>query len=417
MRVNNRWFQMTSLVIAMIMIANLQYAWTLFVKPLQEDHGWSLPNVQWAFTLFILFQTWVQPLDGWLIDRMGPRIFFTAAGILAGLGWSALGFVNNVIQLYAAYAIAGVGAALVYSGAIGSAVKWFRTRRGLAVGIIAAGYGAGTALFIPIIAYLIRDRGYRAAFVWTGIVPGLIIMFIAQFVRHPTAEEAKQVAAAAPPKATTVRRNEEQFTTAEMLRTLQFYLLYLMFVLMATGGLLATAQAGPVAKSWGLPLAALTLATALSPLANGGSRIFWGWVSDRLGRENTMALAFTLNALALMSVITLGRRSSALFATTLVLTFFTWGEVFSLFPSMLADRFGASHATSNYAFLYTAKGVASILGGGVAALLYQHFGSWSSAFYGSAVFALIAGVAAFGLRMAPLPRRPGAPLASVTASG
>jgi MFS transporter, OFA family, oxalate/formate antiporter len=416
MKVHNRWFQMTSLVIAMVMIANLQYAWTLFVKPLQADHGWSLPSVQWAFTLFILFQTWVQPFDGWLIDRMGPRIFFTLAGILAGLGWSALAFVSNLTQLYAAYAVAGAGAALIYSGAIGSAIKWFRTRRGLAVGIIAAGYGAGTALFIPIIAYLISTKGYRAAFVWTGIVPGLIIMLIAQFVRHPTPEEAKIVAAAAPPKGASGRRNEEQFTTAEMVRTPQFYLAYLMFVLMATGGLLVTAQAGPVAKSWGLPLAALTLATALSPLANGGSRIFWGWVSDHLGRENTMAFAFSLNALALVSVMTLGRRSSALFATTLVLTFFTWGEVFSLFPSMLADWFGVRHATSNYSFLYTAKGVASILGGGIAALLYQHFGSWSSAFYGSAVFALISGLIAFGLRTAPLPRKPAVPLASVPAA-
>ena len=416
MRVNNRWFQMTSLVIAMIMIANLQYAWTLFVKPLQEDHGWSLPNVQWAFTLFILFQTWVQPLDGWLIDRMGPRIFLTLAGILSGLGWSALAFVNNLTQLYAAYAIAGTGAALVYSGAIGSSMKWFRDRRGLAVGIIAAGYGAGTALFIPIIAYLIRNRGYRATFVWSGIIPGLVIVLIAQFVRHPTAEELQQTEAAGPPKGGSARRNEDQFTTAEMLRTPQFYLVYLMFVLMATGGLLVTAQAGPVAKSWGLPLAALTLATALSPLANGGSRIFWGWVSDRLGRENTMALAFSLNAVALISVMTLGRRSSALFATTLVLTYFTWGEVFALFPSMLTDWFGARHATSNYAFLYTAKGVASILGGGVAALLYQHFGSWSSAFYGSALFALTSGLIAFGLRIAPLPRKPAVPLASVPAA-
>jgi OFA family oxalate/formate antiporter-like MFS transporter len=408
MRVSNRWFQMTSMVIAMIMIANLQYAWTLFVKPLQESHGWSLPNVQWAFTLFIVFQTWVQPLDGWLIDRMGPRIFLTLAGILAGLGWSALALVNNLTQLYAAYAIAGTGAALVYSGCMGSAMKWFRHRRGLAAGIIAAGYGAGTALFIPIIAYLIRTSGYRAAFVWTGIIPGLVIMLIAQFVRHPTSEEMQKAAAAAPSK--------EQFTTTEMLRTPQFYLIYLMFVLMATGGLLVTAQAGPVAKSWGLPLAALTLATALSPLANGGSRIFWGWVSDRLGRENTMALAFSLNALALISVVTLGRRSSALFATTLVLTYFTWGEVFALFPSMLADRFGARHATSNYGFLYTAKGVASILGGGAAALLYQHLGSWSSVFYGSAVFALISGLVAFGLRLAPVPRKSAAPLASVPAA-
>src|SRR5258706_1507034 len=173
---HTRWFQLCASLVAMIMIASLQYAWTLFVEPIRAANGWALPNVQWAFTLFILFQTWVQPLDGWLIDRMGPRIFLTLAGILAGLGWSALAFVNTLPQLYAAYAVAGTGAALVYSGCIGSTMKWFRDRRGLAAGIIAAGYGAGTALFIPIIAYLIINRGYRSAFLWTGIVPGLIIV-------------------------------------------------------------------------------------------------------------------------------------------------------------------------------------------------------------------------------------------------
>jgi OFA family oxalate/formate antiporter-like MFS transporter len=190
-----------------------------------------------------------------------------------------------------------------------------------------------------------------------------------------------------------------------MLRSPQFYLLYVMLVLMATDGLLVTAQAGPVAASFGLPLAALTMATALSPLANGGSRILWGWVSDHLGREGTMAIAFTLNALALVSVITFGRLSGALFSATLVLTFFTWGETFSLFPSTIGDWLGARHATSNYAFLYTAKGVASILGGGVAALMYQHFGTWTSAFYGSAAFALAAGLLALVLRAVPLPHK------------
>ncbi len=401
---------MIALVTTMVMIANLQYSWTLFVKPLQHDHGWSLANVQWAFTLFILFQTWVQPLDGWLIDRVGMKFFFTAAGVMSGLGWAALGYVQTLPQLYFAYAVAGAGAALVYSGSIGSVLKWFRDRRGLASGIIAAGYGTGSLLFIPIIVRLIETKGSRQAFIWTGIVPGVIIIAIAQFVRHPNAEEAKQAVASATARVVTVRRNEGQFSTGEMLRTTHFYVLYAMFVMMATGGLLVTAQAGPVAESWGLPLTSLTLATALSPLANGGSRIFWGWVSDHLGREITMAMAFILNAMALVSVILLGPMSGTLFTITIVLTFFTWGGTFSLFPSILGDWFGARHSTSNYSFLYTAKGVASILAGGVAALLYQHLGSWSSAIYGSAALALISGLLAIVVRSTPLPRRPIAPL-------
>jgi MFS transporter, OFA family, oxalate/formate antiporter len=402
MRLSYRWLQMIALVTTMVMIANLQYAWTLFVKPIQHDHGWSLASVQWAFTLFILFQTWVQPFDGWLIDRMGLRFFFTVAGVLSGAGWAALGFVHTLPQFYAAYAIAGAGAALVYSGSLGSVIKWFRDRRGLAAGIVAAGYGTGSALFIPIIVYLIKTKGYQQAFLWTGIIPGLIIIVLAQFVRHPNADEMKQAAAATTKPALS---GEGQFTSFEMLRTVHFHVLYLMFVMMATGGLLVTAQAGPVAASWGLPLAALTMATALSPLANGGSRIFWGWSSDNFGRENTMALAFILNAVALVGVIVLGPRSGLLFTVTVVFSFFTWGGTFSLFPSMLGDLFGVRHATSNYSFLYTAKGVGSILAGGVAALLYQHFGSWSSAFYGSAVLALISGLLALALRAIPRPRK------------
>ena len=396
------WFQLGASLVAMIMIANLQYAWTLFVVPLRNEHGWQLSDIQWAFTLFVLFQTWVQPLDGWLIDRLGPRRFITLAGVLSGVGWAALAYASSVPQLYAFYATAGIGAALVYSGCIGSALKWFSDRRGVASGIIAAGFGGGTALFVPIIRYLIDTHGYRAAFLWTGILQGLVIVVVAQFLRHPKGgvAPAPAVAAARPGKN---RRNTAHFTTGEMLRTPHFYLLYVMFVMMSTGGLLATAQAGPMAQSFGLPLAALTAALTLSPIANGTSRIFWGWVSDQIGREQTMALAFFLNAVCLFLVVTLGRTSGAWFTVTLALTFFTWGEIFSLFPSTCADWFGSRHATSNYAFLYTAKGVASILAGGVAAVLYQQFGSWSAAFYGSAALAVLAGMMAVGLRLAPLP--------------
>ena len=158
MNLQNRWFQLVASVIAMVMIANLQYAWTFFVKPLQTSTGWKLSDIQFAFTLFILFQTWVQPLDGWLIDRLGPRGFISAAGLLCGLGWAGLGYATSLPMLYVLYCAAGIGAAFVYSASIGSALKWFKDRRGLASGIMAAGFGGGTALFIPIISRLIDGQ-------------------------------------------------------------------------------------------------------------------------------------------------------------------------------------------------------------------------------------------------------------------
>ncbi len=401
---NNPWFQLGISLVAMVMIANLQYAWTLFVRPIQESTAWKLSEIQWAFTLFILLQTWIQPLEGWLIDRIGPRIFITIAGILCGLGWSALAYASSLSELYLFYALAGIGAAFVYSGSIGSALKWFPDRRGFGAGVIAAGFGGGTALFIPLIAYLIQEYDYKIAFLTTGILQGLVITIAAQFLRHPGAEFSTfRVSASGP--ATRVRRNAEPFTTAEMLRTPHFYVLYGMFVAMATGGLLVTAQAGPVARSWGITIAALTAATSLSPIANGLSRIFWGWLSDRTGREQIMLVAFTLQALSLLAVLSFGPRSGTLFSITLVLTFFTWGEIFSLFPSTLGDYYGARNATSNYSFLYSAKGVSSIIAGGLSALLFERFGSWSAAFYGAAVLALVSGLGALLLRSLPLPKK------------
>ena len=404
MKLYNRWFQLVASVIAMIMIANLQYAWTLFVEPVRQATGWKLSEIQWGFTLFIIFETWVMPLEGWLIDRMGPRIFTTIAGVLCGFGWSGLAFASERWQLYSFYSIAGVGAAFVYSGAIASALKWFPDRRGLAAGIIAGGFGSGAALFIPLIAWIIHDHGYRQAFLVTGIFQGLIIIAVAQILRHPDAGFAAQHAARGSLRPR-VRRNSAQFSTAEMLRTPQFYLLYLMFIMMATGGLLVTAQAGPVAREWGISRTALTAALALDRISNGASRVSWGWVSDHIGREITMAIAFILQAACLISVLTLGRWSGTMFTVTLILTFFTYGEVFSLFPSLVGDYFGADHASSNYSFLYSAKGVASIIGGGMAALLFERFGSWSAAFYGSAALALISGVLALLLKRRPLPRK------------
>ncbi len=396
MTINNRWFQLCASLIAMIMIANLQYAWTLFVQPMREATGWALSDIQFAFTAFVLFQTWVQPLDGWFVDKLGPRWFITAAGLLCGVGWAGIGYATSLPMLYATYCLAGVGAAFVYSCSIGSALKWFKERRGLASGIMAAGFGGGTALFIPVIQSLIASRGYQATFIATGIFQGVVILIVAQFLRHPPAQPH---AVAAPAVAVAAQIGKRQFTTMEMLRTPQFYMMYAAFVLMATGGLLVTANAGPMSRSWGFPASVLTLAATLSPIANGASRVFWGWASDKLGRERTMIFTFVLQAICLGSVVAVGQLSGAWFAASLVAVYFTWGQIYSLFPSMAGDYFGTRHATSNYAVLYTAKGVASIIGGWFGAFLYEQSGSWAMGFYGSALMALVAAALAAGLGM------------------
>jgi OFA family oxalate/formate antiporter-like MFS transporter len=389
----NRWFQLCASVVAMVMIANLQYSWTLFVEPMRTATGWKLSDIQWAFTLFILFQTWVQPAQGFLIDRLGPRIFTTLAGVLCGIGWTGLGYVTSLPMLYTLYVTAGIGAALIYGGCMGSALKWFTKERGFAAGLTAAGFGGGTALFIPFIAAIIKSSGYQTAFIYTGIFQGVVILIVAQFLRHPPKQDAPKAAAAA-----TSMIGKHQFTPGEMLRTHQFYVLYAAFLMMATGGLLVTANAGSIAKSWGIPAAALAAATSLNALANGGSRIFWGWASDRIGRDVAMITAFLLQAVSLLLVLTVGRISGTLFAVTLVLTFFTWGEIFSLFPSVVADYYGQKHATANYGLMYSAKGVSSIIAGGIAALLYERFGSWAACFYGTAVLAVLAAGLIFALR-------------------
>jgi MFS transporter, OFA family, oxalate/formate antiporter len=407
LNIHNRWFQLVASLIAMIMIANLQYAWTLFVQPLQRGTGWKLSDIQYAFALFILFQTWVQPLDGWLIDRMGPRWFISVAGLLCGLGWAGMGYAKSLPMLYVLYCLAGIGAAFVYSGSIGSALKWFKDRRGLATGIIAAGFGGGAGLFIPFISWIIASRDYQAAFLSTGIFQGLVIMLVAQFLRHPSQTSM-------PTAQSAIRRAADvaQLTTLEVLRRPQFYMMYVAFVMMGTGFLLATANLGPIARSWGLSAAAVTLAATASPLANGASRVFWGWASDKTGRENAMMIAFTLNAICLLSALRLGQWSGGWFAFSLVLVYFTGGQIYSLFPATSADYFGAKHATSNYAVLYTAKGVSAFIGAWGGPLLFERFGTWDAAFYGSAALAIIAAFIAFGLKTsvtAPRAARVGVP--------
>jgi len=399
----NRWVRLSAAVVAMMMIANLQYTWTLFVHPLMGATSSKLSEVQLAFTIFIAMETWSMSLSGWLVDRFGPRLFLSIAGILCGIGWSVLGRMHTLAELYFFYGLAGFGAAMVYCGSTSIGLKWFPDRRGLAAGTIAAGFGSGAALFVALIAYIIRVQGYGAAFFYTGIGQALLIVAAAQFLSNP---RSGSVAATNRVSAKVkVRRQTEDFTSFEMLRTPQFWIMYLIMTMMGVGGLMVTAQLAPVAATMKISAAVLTLALTLNPIANGASRLSWGWVSDHFGRERTMVVAFLIQAIALVSVIKLGAHSAAWFLICLVMVYFTWGEIYSLFPSTCADYFGAGCVSSNYSFLYSSKGTASIVGGWVAASLYEKMGSWNAVFYGSAVLALISAVIAFQLRKMPLPVR------------
>ncbi len=410
----SRWIRLAAAVVAMIQIANLQYAWTLFVQPLRDAHGWDLSDVQWGFTVFIALETWAMPPGGMLIDRFSKRLMMTLAGIMCAVGWCGLGYAASTWQLYGFYALAGFGAAIVYCSSIGVALKFFPDKRGMAAGIIAAGFGSGSALFTPLLPSMIQDWGYQNTFLITGLFQGALIIGAAQFIDGKGA--APQAVAAKAAVSSVVRRQHHDFTPGEMLRTIQFYWLYAMMLMMGIGGLLATAQVAPVGKSFGIADSYVKLAVTMNAIANGSGRFFWGWVSDKLGREQTMLIAFLIQSAALVGVMTLGPTSGPLFIFTMALVFFTWGEVYVLFPSALADFFGGNNAGGKYGFLYSTKGVASILAGGLAAMLLKATGSWGPAFYGSAVLALISAGMAIGLKKMPLPTKSDAQAAAIPLS-
>ena len=411
----SRWVRLVAAVVAMIQIANLQYAWTLFVQPLRDAHGWSLSDVQWGLTVFIALETWAMPPAGLMIERFSKRMMITVAGLMCAAGWAGLGFVTSLPGLYLSYAVAGIGAAIVYCGSIGVALKWFPDRRGLAAGLIAAGFGSGSALFTPFLPGLIASWGYQMTFVATGLLQGMLIIASSHFISGEGAVAPAVVAPKAAAAKKVFRKQTQDFTPGEMLRTMQFYWLYAMMLMMGIGGLLATAQVAPVGRSFGIPAEFITLSVTVNAIANGSGRFFWGMVSDRLGREQTMVIAFLIQSASLVGVMTLGPTSGVMFMTMMALVFFTWGEVYSLFPSALADFYGGNNAGGKYGFLYSTKGVASIVAAGLAAKLFESTGSWGPAFYGSAALALVSAGMALGLMRIPLPSKKDLPATAATA--
>lgn len=403
----DRWSQLWLGLVCMILIANLQYAWTLFVNPIHAAHGWSIASIQVAFSIFVATETWLTPIEGWIIDalgaRRGPPLMIAFGGILVGLAWVLNSYAGSLRMLYLAAALAGTGAGAVYATCVGNAVKWFPDRRGLAVGITAAGFGAGAALTVVPIRLLIQNAGYQSAFFWFGVGQGVILLLIAPIMRAPISGEVPQTA---PPK---VPQTAVSYAPGQMLATPVFWLLYVMFILISASGLMATAQIAPIAKDFGLSNAilflgasALSVALVADNVMNGAARPFFGWVSDHIGRESTMGIAFAFGALAYLLLAYFGHTPWT-FVLCAALIFFTWGEIFSLFPSTCTDLFGTRFATTNAMLLYTAKGTSAWLVP-LANVLKVHTGGWHAVFMGAAAMNFAVVVAALFV-LGPVRRR------------
>jgi len=378
-----RWTQLVIGICAMVMIANYQYGWTFFVPDIQKKFGWDRASIQWAFTLFVLFETWLVPVEGWFVDKYGPRLVVLFGGILCALGWAINAQATSLNGYYLGMIVSGIGAGAVYGTCVGNALKWFPDKRGLAAGLTAAGFGAGSALTVAPIQAMIRDSGFQTTFLYFGLAQGIIVMILALALLAPKPGQVP-----APVQTATIMQTRRNFEWTEVIRQPIFWLMYFMFVIVGAGGLMVTANLKPIGVDWkidnipvtliGLTMTTVTFAATLDRILNGLTRPFFGWVSDMIGRENTMFIAFGLEGIGIWALYMLGH-DPVWFVLLSGVVFFAWGEIYSLFPSTCTDTFGAKFATTNAGLLYTAKGTAALL---VPAANYvqQTTGSWDSVF-------------------------------------
>jgi OFA family oxalate/formate antiporter-like MFS transporter len=391
----NRWAQLSIMVLSTVTLSNMQYGWTLFVNPMHNETHWPTVGIQLAFSILIFLNTWLAPIEGSLADRFGPRFVVMLGGLAAGTSWVLNSRAQSLQTLYVAAAIGGLGIGCVFGTCMGTALKWFPERRGFASGMIAAGYGLGAAITVIPTSRMILASGYRHTFLFFGLLQGVSIFFLGAFLIKPAIQALR-------PLQIGKMCQGHEFTPSQTVRTKVFWLIYLVYLMIGSGGMIVTAQLGPIAHDFGvdkqmvtllgLSMPLLAMAVSIDNLANGITRPFAGFLSDRIGRENTMLLMFCADGLAFLGLAVFGRQPVA-FLVFAALIFLFWGEIFSIFPAICGDTFGIKNATANNGLLYTAKGTSALVVP-LANVMVAATGTWTAVLLLMAASSLGAGLLA-----------------------
>jgi OFA family oxalate/formate antiporter-like MFS transporter len=401
----SRWWLVLAAALAMAVVSPYQYVWSSIEGPLARDLGIPLPQLGMVFTLFVVFQAGSQFPVGWWRDRHGPRRLTLVAGVLAGGSYYLLASATEVWQLYLLYSIGAVGVGIVYTVAVNTALKWFPDRKGLTTGVGTMAFAGGAAFFVPFVRANATVDAYGDVLRVMGGIIGVCILLAGVVLRDPprewfedgTSDDAEAEASdAESAERSTV--TGPTYTWREVLRTWQFWLMYAMFVAVSGAGLMLTAKIVSFAQQMEMTAVTATASATLLPIAGGVGRLVLGELSDRMNRRKAMAVSFTLCGLGLLTVVWFGQLGTSLgFLAAVVIATFFWSPQYTLFPSVVADYYGEAHSSANYALLYSGKMWGGVFGGTVAGWLVVAT-NWATAFVVGGVLAMLAGLAALGLK-------------------
>jgi OFA family oxalate/formate antiporter-like MFS transporter len=363
------------------------YAWSVFVLPLEKEFGWNRAQTSWVYTIAIVCFAATFIIAGKLQDAKGPRVCAFLGALLVGGGFALSSLTTSLLFLYSTFGVVvGIGNGFGYSAPTPVASKWFPDRRGLAVGLMVGGYGAGSAIIGPVANWLIANHGWRPTFRILGLAFFIMGLIGTALLKNPPADFK---APAPSPTTAAARRPSVDMRTLDMISTPTFVALWIAYCLGTTAGQMMISQLVPFMRSVGLTAPEAAFAITIAAFGNAGGRILSGALSDSLGRVTTLKVMVVVSMLV-MSALGMGVVQIVALYTLVAAGYWCYGTQLSVFASTTADFYGTRYLGMNYGALFTAWGVAGIVGPYIAARVYQATGSYSYAFYGAAGLALIA---------------------------